>query len=179
MRYGARLAAANEALGPRLKQAALWSDMAWLKERWGGPLVVKGIATPADARRAVDSGADALVVSNHGGLALDGAPATLPVLQSIVDAVAGGIEVYLDGGVRQGSDVLRALALGARAVMIGPELLSLAVGGVAGVEHVLEMLRHQVDIALAMVGAQSTRDLDASFVRAPREWAIAASGSYS
>jgi isopentenyl diphosphate isomerase/L-lactate dehydrogenase-like FMN-dependent dehydrogenase len=171
LRDGADLAAANAALGPRLKQTALWSDMAWLKERWGGPLVVKGIVTPADARRAVDAGADAVIVSNHGGMSLDGSPATLSALPGIVKEVGQEVEVLIDGGVRQGSDVLRALGLGARAVMIGrPVLLGLAVGGSAGVSAVLELFRHQLDVALAMVGAPSVHDIDESFVRPPLSW---------
>jgi len=175
LRDGASLAAANAALGPRLKQTALWSDMGWLKEQWEGPLVVKGIVTAADARRAVDSGADAIVVSNHGGMSLDGAPATLSVLPGIVAEVGREVEVYLDGGVREGSDVLRALAMGARAVMIGrPMLFGLAVGGSAGVAGVLEMFRHQLEVALAMVGARAVQDLDATFVRTPAHWQSAA-----
>ncbi|GGH48357.1 alpha-hydroxy acid oxidase [Microbacterium album] len=168
---GAKLAAANEAMGPRKKQTALWSDMDWLKERWGGPLIVKGIITPEDARRAVDAGADAIVVSNHGGMSLDGAPATITVLESIVREVGQEVEVYLDGGVRQGSDVVRALALGARAVMIGrPQLLALALGGERGVDAVLELFRHQLDVALAMVGVQSVHDIDRSYARTPERW---------
>ncbi|MEQ3552721.1 alpha-hydroxy acid oxidase [Pseudonocardia nematodicida] len=171
LRDGAELAAANEAMGPRKKQTALWSDMGWLKEQWNGPLVVKGVVTADDARRAVDSGADAVVVSNHGGMSLDGAPATVSVLQDVVAAVGSRTEVYLDGGVRQGSDVVRALALGARAVMIGrPALLGLGLAGTAGAEAVLEMFRHQLDVALAMVGVRSVHDLDASFARAPEAW---------
>ncbi|MFL6118337.1 alpha-hydroxy acid oxidase [Actinophytocola sp.] len=171
VRDGARLATAREALGPRRNQTALWSDMGWLKEAWGGPLVVKGVVTPADARRAVAAGVDAVVVSNHGGMALDGAPATLPALGPVVRAAGGELEVFLDGGVRQGSDVVRAVAMGARAVMVGrPALLGLAVGGARGVGRVLDMLRHQLDVALAMVGVASVADLDRSFVRPPAAW---------
>jgi isopentenyl diphosphate isomerase/L-lactate dehydrogenase-like FMN-dependent dehydrogenase len=178
LRDGADLAAAQQAMGPRLKQTALWSDMAWLKEQWGGPLVVKGIVTAADARRAVDAGADALVVSNHGGMSLDGSPATLVALPAVVAEVGGEVEIYLDGGVRQGSDVLRALGLGARAVLVGrPTLLGLAVGGRVGVSAVLDLLRHQVDVALAMVGAPRITDIDHTFVRAPREWGAPADSS--
>jgi isopentenyl diphosphate isomerase/L-lactate dehydrogenase-like FMN-dependent dehydrogenase len=172
LRDGANLAAANQAMGPRLKQTAVWADMDWLKSQWDGPLIIKGIVTVADARMAVDSGADAIVISNHGGMSLDGAPATISVLENIVRAVGGEIEVYLDGGVRQGSDVLRALALGARAVLIGrPQLLGLAVGGSAGVAQVLEIFRHQLDVGLAMLGLQSVQDLNRSFVSPPAHWA--------
>lgn len=178
LRDGASLAAANAALGPRVKQTAVWSDMGWLKEQWDGPLIVKGILTPADARRAVDAGADAIVVSNHGGMSLDGAPATLSCLPGIAAEVGGEAEIYLDGGIRQGTDVVRALAMGARAVMIGrPMLFGLAVGGSAGVTGVLEMFRHQVDTALAMVGARSVQDLDASFARIPASWRAPAAGA--
>jgi isopentenyl diphosphate isomerase/L-lactate dehydrogenase-like FMN-dependent dehydrogenase len=172
VRDGADLAAAQQAMGPRLKQTALWSDMAWLKEQWGGPLVIKGIVTAADAERAVAAGADAVIVSNHGGMSLDGAPATLSALPAVVAAVRGRAEVYLDGGVRQGSDVLRALGLGARAVLVGrPTLLGLAVGGSAGVSAVLDLLRHQLDVSLAMVGAPRITDVDHTFVRPPLAWA--------
>ncbi|MFT4288597.1 alpha-hydroxy acid oxidase [Nocardioides sp.] len=170
-RDGAAMAAVNAAMGPRSKQATVWSDMAWLKEIWDGPLVIKGILTPADARRAVEAGADAIVVSNHGGMALDGTPATLSVLPQIVKEVGGEVEVLLDGGIRQGVDVVRALALGARAVLVGrPVMLGLAVGGSAGVSVVLEQLRHQLDVALAMVGAPSAAAVDGSFVRVPASW---------
>lgn len=171
VRDGADLATANAALGPRKRQTALWSDMAWLKEQWDGPLIVKGVLSAADARRAVDAGADAVVVSNHGGMSLDGAPATIRALPEIAAAVGDEIEVYLDGGVRQGSDVIRALALGARAVLIGrPMLLGLAAAGSAGVDAVLDMFRRQIDVALAMVGARSVRELDPTFARIPASW---------
>ncbi|MFT4083512.1 MAG: alpha-hydroxy acid oxidase [Nocardioides sp.] len=170
-RDGTAMAAVNAVMGPRQKQATVWSDMAWLKEIWGGPLVIKGILGPADARRAVEAGADAIIVSNHGGLALDGTPATLTVLSSIVKEVGGEVEVLFDGGVRQGIDVVRALALGARAVLVGrPSMLGLAVGGADGVEVVLEKLRHEVDVALAMIGAPSAAAVDSSFVRPPSSW---------
>ncbi|MBZ5739557.1 alpha-hydroxy acid oxidase [Nocardioides mangrovi] len=178
LRDGADLAAAQQAMGPRLRQTALWSDLAWLRQQWGGPLVVKGIVTAADARRAADAGVDAIVVSNHGGMSLDGSPATLSALPAVVAEVGSEVEVYLDGGVRQGSDVLRALGLGARAVLVGrPTLLGLAVGGAAGVTAVFELLRHQLDVSLAMVGAEHITDIDPTYVRAPQSWSSVADPS--
>jgi isopentenyl diphosphate isomerase/L-lactate dehydrogenase-like FMN-dependent dehydrogenase len=171
LRDGMRLAAANEALGPRVNETALWSDMAWIKERWDGPLVVKGVVTAEDARRAVGAGADAIVVSNHGGMSVDGAPATLTCLQDVIVGADGQAEILLDGGIRQGADVVKAVAMGARAVMIGrPGLAGLGVAGQAGVAAVLEMFRDQVDIVLAMIGCPSVTALDTSFVRIPAAW---------
>ena len=119
-----------------------WDDLAWLRETWDGPLMVKGVMPSDDARRAVDAGATAISVSNHGGNNLDGTPASIRALPGVVDAVGGEIEVLLDGGIRRGSDVVKALALGARAVMIGRAYLwGLAANGEAGVANVLEILR--------------------------------------
>lgn len=119
-----------------------WEDLAWLREQWDGPLLLKGVAHPDDARRAVEIGATAISVSNHGGNNLDGTPAAIRLLPAVVAAVGGQIEVLLDGGVRRGSDVVKALALGARAVMIGRAYLwGLAANGEAGVANVLEILR--------------------------------------
>ena len=116
--------------------AADWDDIAWLREQWGGPFMVKGIMHPDDARRAVDIGADAISVSNHGGNNLDGTPASIRALPAVVEAVGDEIEVLLDGGIRRGSDVVKALALGARAVMIGRAYLwGMAANGEAGVDE--------------------------------------------
>jgi 4-hydroxymandelate oxidase len=141
-----------------------WRDIAWLREISRLPIVVKGILRADDARRAADSGAAAIVVSNHGGRQLDTAPATIEVLGPIVDAVAGRAEVYVDGGVRRGSDVVKALALGARAVLLGrPILWGLGVDGHAGVAEVLALLRRELDLAMALCGCPTldtiTRDL--------------------
>jgi isopentenyl diphosphate isomerase/L-lactate dehydrogenase-like FMN-dependent dehydrogenase len=171
VRDGLKLGAAREAVGPR-QRAAVWDDLTWIRQQWEGPLVVKGVVTSDDARRAVDAGADGLIVSNHGGLALDGAPATLRCLPRVVEA-AGGAEVLIDGGIRQGSDVIKALALGARAVLVGrPWIAGLAVGGQSGARMVLEMFRRQVDIALAMVGCQDVQELDLSYVTVPAHWDV-------
>jgi isopentenyl diphosphate isomerase/L-lactate dehydrogenase-like FMN-dependent dehydrogenase len=124
------------------------------------------VLTAADARRAAEHGVDGLVVSNHGGRQLDGAPATIEALPEIVDAVGGRIDVLLDGGVRRGADVVRALALGARAVMVGrPYLYGLAAGGPAGVRHAIETLAREVDHILALVGVPRVGDLDRTIVR--------------
>ena len=143
-----------------------WADLAWFRSLWSGPLLLKGVLTVADARRAAEHGVDGLVVSNHGGRQLDGAPATVEALPEIVDAVGGRMEVLLDGGVRRGADVVRALALGARAVMVGrPYLYGLAVGGSAGVRRALEILANEVDHALALTGVPRVGDLDRTVVR--------------
>lgn len=142
-----------------------WEDVAWMRERWDRPLVVKGVLTGADARRAVDAGADAVVVSNHGGRQLDGAPATADVLPEVVSAVGGGAEILVDGGIRRGADVARALALGARAVLVGrPYLYGLAVGGQAGVEAVIDVLRVELTRTLRLLGCPAVRDLAPSWL---------------
>jgi L-lactate dehydrogenase (cytochrome) len=143
-----------------------WADLAWFRSLWSGPLLLKGVLTAADARRAAEHGVDGLVVSNHGGRQLDGASATVEALPEIVDAVGHRMEVLLDGGVRRGADVVRALALGARAVMVGrPYLYGLAAGGPAGVRRALEILVGEVDHALALVGVPRVGDLDRTIVR--------------
>ena len=142
-----------------------WDDVAWVKERWGGPLVLKGIMDPADARLAVASGADALVVSNHGGRQLDSAPSTLAVLPGIVEAVGNDIEVWVDGGIRSGQDVLKALALGARATMIGRAFLyGLGAMGGPGVSRCLEIIARELDLSMAFCGIKDVRDVDAAIL---------------
>ena len=137
-----------------------WDDVAWLRQLWGGPFLVKGITRIDDARRAVDAGATAISVSNHGGNNIDGTPAPIRVLPAIAEAVGREVEVLLDGGVRRGSDVVKAVALGARAVMIGRAYLwGLAANGQAGVENVLDILRGGIDSALLGLGKASIRDL--------------------
>jgi isopentenyl diphosphate isomerase/L-lactate dehydrogenase-like FMN-dependent dehydrogenase len=144
---------------------ATWDDLDWLRDRWSGPLVIKGILTAEDAERAVQAGVDGIVVSNHGGRQLDGTVATLDALEEVVDAVGDRAEVLLDGGVRRGTDVVKALALGARACLIGrPWLFGLAAGGEAGVSMVLEILRAELDRALALLGRPSIAGLDASTI---------------
>jgi heme/flavin dehydrogenase (mycofactocin system) len=145
-----------------------WDDVAWLRKQWDGPFMVKGITRLDEARRAVDAGATAISVSNHGGNNLDGTPATIRVLPSIADAVGDEIDVLLDGGIRRGSDVVKALALGARAVMIGRAYLwGLAANGQAGVENVLDVLRSGIDSALMGLCRASVRDLTGDDVLVP------------
>jgi L-lactate dehydrogenase (cytochrome) len=144
-----------------------WDDVAHLRGRWPGPLVVKGILNGPDARRSVEVGADAVVVSNHGGRQLDGGPATLDVLPEVVDAAGRDAEVLVDGGIRRGSHVVAALALGARAVMIGrPYLYGLAAAGEAGVVRVLEVLETEMRRAMVLLGCRSVDDLDPSWLEA-------------
>lgn len=145
-----------------------WDDLAWLREQWDGPFLIKGISRPDDAKRAVDVGATAISVSNHGGNNLDSTPASIRLLPSIVDTVGGQVEILLDGGVRRGSDVVKALALGARAVMIGrPYLWGMAAGGERGVHNVLEILRQGIDSTLYGLGHASIADLGRNDVIMP------------
>jgi L-lactate dehydrogenase (cytochrome) len=130
-----------------------WADIKWVKERFGGPVIVKGVLDPEDAQAAIDNGADAIVVSNHGGRQLDGAPSTIRVLPEIVDRVGHKTEVYLDSGIRSGQDVLKALAYGAKGTFIGrPMLYGLGAGGEAGVTRVLDIIRKEIDITMALCG---------------------------
>jgi L-lactate dehydrogenase (cytochrome)/glycolate oxidase len=138
-----------------------WADVAWLRKEWGGPFMLKGVGRLDDARHAVDAGVTAISVSNHGGNNLDSTPASIRMLPAIADAVGSQIEVVLDGGVRRGSDVVKALALGARAVMIGRAYLwGLAANGQAGVENVLDILRGGVDSAVLGLGHSSVHELN-------------------
>lgn len=155
----------KEQFDPRLS----WEDVAWIKERWGGKLILKGILDPEDARRSVDSGADAIIVSNHGGRQLDGARSSISALPGIVEAVGDGIEVHMDGGIRSGQDVLKAVALGAKAAWIGrPYLYGLGAGGKAGVTRCLDILRNELDITMALCGHRDIRTINGDIVdRAP------------
>jgi len=148
-----------------------WKDLAWIREAWHGSLVVKGLLTAEDARRAVDEGANAIVVSNHGGRQLDGAPATLRVLPEIVRAVGGRTEVLMDGGIRRGGDIAKALCLGARAVLVGRAYAyGLAAGGEKGVARAIEILRTELVRTLKLLGCAAVAELDGSFVNAPASW---------
>jgi pre-mycofactocin synthase len=148
-----------------------WADIAWLRSCWGGPFLVKGVMRPDDARRAIDAGATAISVSNHGGNNLDGTPAAIRALPAVVAAAGDSAEVLLDGGVRRGGDVVKALALGARAVMIGrPCLWGLAAGGPSGVRNVFDLLRAGIDSALLALGRPSVRDLSPADVILPRDF---------
>jgi len=137
-----------------------WEDVAWLRQQWGGEFMLKGVTRVDDAKRAVDAGVTAISVSNHGGNNLDGTPATIRVLRPVAEAVGDQVEVLLDGGIRRGSDVVKAVALGARAVMIGRAYLwGLAANGQTGVENVLDLLRSGVESALLGLGKSSVREL--------------------
>jgi L-lactate dehydrogenase (cytochrome) len=148
---------------PRLS----WQDVEWIKSRWGGKLILKGVQDVEDARLAADSCADAVIVSNHGGRQLDTAPGACTALPGVVAAIQGEAEVLLDGGVRRGTDILKALALGARACMIGrPFLWGLAAGGEAGVRRAIEILAAELDEAMALAGMRDLAELTPDFVRA-------------
>jgi L-lactate dehydrogenase (cytochrome) len=138
-----------------------WRDVAWVREHWDGRLIVKGVLDPEDARKAVDAGVDGIVVSNHGGRQLDSVPSTVRALPGIVDAVGDQTEILVDGGIRTGLDVVKMIALGARAVLIGRAWAwSVAARGEAGVSHMLEVIRADIDVALGLTGSTSISDLD-------------------
>lgn len=147
------------------ESAVAWDDLRWLRELWSGPIVIKGVLTGDDARRAVDAGAAAVVVSNHGGRQLDGVSPTIRALPEVVAAVNGQIEVLMDGGVRRGSDAVKALCLGARAVLVGRAYAyGLAAAGAQGVARSLEILRTDLQRTLRLLGCASVQQLDASYV---------------
>lgn len=151
-----------------------WDDLAWFRELWNGPLVVKGILNAEDARRVIQVGADAVAVSNHGGRQLDHAPSAIRALPPILEAVGSDAEVYVDGGVRRGTDVLKALALGARACMIGrPLMYGLGAGGETGARRALAILIEELRTAMALAGCSGVSALDRSFVRYRAEAATA------
>ncbi|HEY7022149.1 MAG TPA: alpha-hydroxy acid oxidase [Ktedonobacterales bacterium] len=149
-------------------QSLTWDALAWLKSITALPIVVKGILTSEDAQLAVEHGAAGIIVSNHGGRQLDGVPATIEALPEVVEAVAGRCEIYLDGGVRRGTDVLKAIALGAHGVFVGrPVLWGLAVDSAAGVERVLTLLRDELELAMALAGRPTLASIDRSLVALP------------
>jgi len=153
------------------RSAVTWGDFKWIRKLWQGPLVVKGILTREDARHAVDEGASAIVVSNHGGRQLDCVSPTLAVLHEVITAVDRKVEVLMDGGIRRGSDIVKAICMGARAVLIGRAYAyGLAAAGEAGVVRALEILRDDVERTLRLLGCRATSELDMSFVRFPCEW---------
>jgi L-lactate dehydrogenase (cytochrome) len=158
---------AAQQFDPRLS----WDDVAWIRSRWGGKLVLKGIMDPEDARRAVASGADALIVSNHGGRQLDGAPSAIQALPPIVDAVGSRIEVWMDGGIRSGQDVLKAIALGAHGTLIGRAFLyGLGALGEAGVIRCLDIIRNELDLTMAFCGRTDIRDVNRSILWSESTW---------
>ncbi|MCM2473085.1 alpha-hydroxy-acid oxidizing protein [Rhizobium sp. CG5] len=142
-----------------------WKDVAWIKERWGGKLIIKGILDPEDARMAADTGADAIIVSNHGGRQLDSAHSSIAMLPRIVDAVGDRIEVHMDGGIRSGQDVLKAMALGAKGTYIGrPFLYGLGAMGKPGVTKALEIIRKELDITMALCGKRLITEVDRDII---------------
>jgi len=146
----------SEQFDPQLS----WKDIEWIRERWGGKLILKGILDEEDARMSLDSGADAIIVSNHGGRQLDGAASSISMLPRIVDAVGDGMEVHLDGGIRSGQDVLKALCYGAKGTYIGrPFLYGLGAGGKAGVRRTLEIIRKELDVTMALCGERDVKNL--------------------
>jgi L-lactate dehydrogenase (cytochrome) len=153
------------------ESAVTWADFRWIREIWKGPIVVKGVLTPDDARRSIDEGAAAISVSNHGGRQLDGVPASLRALPEVVEVVKGQIEVLMDGGIRRGTDVAKALCMGARAVLCGRAYAyGLAAAGEAGVDRAIEILRTDLERTLRLLGCASVADLDRSYVNVPKSW---------
>ena len=159
-------------VGAALARAVVtWEDLRWIRETWSGPIMVKGLLTGEDARRAVDEGASAVVVSNHGGRQLDSVYPTLRALPEVVSAVRGQIDVLMDGGIRRGADIVKALCLGARAVLIGRAYAyGLAAGGHAGVVRALDILRSDVERTVRLLGCPSISALDRSYVDVPSAW---------
>lgn len=153
-------------VGAALAQSAVaWRDLKWIRDAWTGPIVVKGVHTGDDGRRAADEGADAVVVSNHGGRQLDGVAASIRVLPEVVDAVGGRVEVLMDGGIRRGSDIAKALCLGARAVLIGRAYAyGLAAAGGTGVTRAIDILRTDLTRTLALLGCPAVAELNTSYV---------------
>lgn len=174
-RYAGRCAAPFEVAAgsslfqhPMVNSMATWESLAWLASRTSLPMLVKGLLHPADVEPALAAGAAGIIVSNHGGRVLDTAPASLEMLPAIVEASAGRVPVLMDGGVRRGTDVLKALALGARAVLVGrPILHGLAVAGATGVAHVLHLLRTELEMAMVLCGLRRLSDIDAAVLRKP------------
>ena len=153
------------------ESAVTWSDLKWIRELWRGPIVVKGVLTADDARRAVDEGAAAISVSNHGGRQLDCVPSSLRALPEVVKAVNGQTEILLDGGIRRGTDIVKALCLGARAVLCGRAYAyGLAAAGEDGVNRAIEILRTDLDRTMRLLGCASVADLDRSYVNVPKSW---------
>lgn len=145
-----------------------WDAAAWMIEQWDGPFLIKGILNPEDAKRAVEIGASGIILSNHGGRQLDTTPSPIEMLPEIVQAVSGRAEIILDGGVRRGTDVIKALALGATAVMMGrPYLYALAAGGEAGVDRMFELLRQEISRDMSLLGCTKISDLNPEFIRIP------------
>ncbi len=155
------------------KAVVTWEDLRWLRQLWPGPIIIKGVLSGEDAKRAVDEGAAAIVVSNHGGRQLDGVLPSLRALPEVVAAVDGRVEVLMDGGIRRGSDIVKALCLGARAVLVGRAYAyGLATAGAAGVDRALEILRTDVERTLLLLGCPSVAALDSSYIKVPPTWTV-------
>ena len=155
------------------KAVVTWEDLRWIRQLWSGPIVVKGLLTGEDAKRAVDEGAAAVVVSNHGGRQLDSVSPTLRALPEVVAAVNGQIEVLMDGGIRRGGDIVKAICMGARAILIGRAYAyGLAAAGEAGVARAIEILRGDVERTLRLLGCPSVTALDRSYVEPPHAWSV-------
>lgn len=153
------------------QEVVTWSDLSWIRKHWSGPIVVKGILTGDDARRAADEGAAAIVVSNHGGRQLDSAPAALSVLPEILEAVKDQVEVLIDGGIRRGTDIVKAIAMGARAVLLGRSYAyGLACAGEAGVTRALNIFQDDMKRTLRLLGCTNIAELDSSLISYPRQW---------
>ncbi|MGB6385057.1 MAG: alpha-hydroxy acid oxidase [Terriglobales bacterium] len=151
--------------------AFAWQDLSWIRELWRGPIVIKGVLTAEDARRCVDEGAAAVVVSNHGGRQLDGAPASLRVLPEVVEAVKDQAEILIDSGIRRGTDVVKALCMGARAVLCGRAYAyGLGAAGESGVALALEILRNDLERTLRLLGCPSASELNGSYISVPESW---------
>jgi L-lactate dehydrogenase (cytochrome) len=161
-----RGATSRQELAAMFDGTVSWKDLDWIREEWDGPIAVKGVLRADEARRAADHGVDALILSNHGGRQMDHVPATLEVLPGIADAVGGRVEVLFDSGIRRGSDIVTALALGARAVLVGrAHLYGLAAAGEAGVRHAIDILAGELRTAMALCGARSLSDLSRDLLR--------------
>ncbi len=155
--------------GPLLDAAPSWRDIAWLKSITSLPVLIKGVMTAEDAAEAISEGVDGIIVSNHGGRVLDTVPATIEVLPEIAAAVGGRVPLLMDGGIRRGTDIVKALALGAKAVLIGrPYVYALAAAGAVGVAHVIQMLLAELEVALALTGCRNLDEIGPSLVRAPK-----------
>jgi L-lactate dehydrogenase (cytochrome) len=159
-------------VGAALEQSMVsWSDFQWIRDAWQGPIVVKGVHTADDARQAIDNGASAIVVSNHGGRQLDGVAATLRVLPEVLKAANDRVEVLLDSGIRKGSDVVKALCVGARAVLVGRAYAyGLGAAGGEGVTRAVDILRSGIIRTMKLLGCASVRELDRSLIQMPADW---------
>lgn len=165
---GSSVASLAHLMTSNMDASVTWDDLRWLRDQWSGPLVIKGLLSAEDAKMAVAAGIEAVLVSNHGGRQLDGASSTISALGEVAAAVAGRADVYMDGGVRQGADLAKVVALGGTAAAVGrATLYGVAAGGEAGARQALNILRTEYDRCLALLGCASTRDLDASYVRTP------------